>query len=371
MTSRQILHCLLAVLIFTIQGGMAAENPVSSNISAFSQSALPQSGRSGELLGGPRLGFVYDRTTQKFREINGIPGAALLGLQIQPELPLDAAWLSPSQNLALGQGVQGELIQVDLNAAVAPCRVMATSGSPISRVYWSNSGSVAVLVPEQFTRLFLFKASTSSIAEIPLGNWAGEVSALAVSDDGESLLAGIRQQEGTALLLGSSRGDFRLLGSLSNISAIIFLPGSQSAYVALPDDNQILSVKGLLTSPQLAPLSLKNLELAAPSGLAVANNGSRLLVLNSAAQYLNVIDLNQNQAFMVDCGARYGELIPWPGGEIFQLQLYSGAPLALLQVAQRASQVTFVPGDPDLARQQGIQSRNNAVTRRNQEGRSR
>jgi hypothetical protein len=371
MSNRRILHCLLAVLVLTIQGGMAAENPIVPNISSFSQSAPPQTGRSGELLGGPRLGFVFDRASQKFREVTGIPGAALLGVQIQPELPLDVAWLSPSQNLALGQGVQGELFQVDLNAAVAPCRVLAHSGNPISRVYWSTSGSVAVLVPEQSTHIFLFKASTSTIVEIPLGSWAGEVSALAVSDDGESVLAGIRQQEGSLLLLGSSRGDFSKLGSLSNIAALVFLPGTQYAFVALPDENQILSVQGLPASPRLAPLSVKKLELAAPSRLAVSDNGARLLVLNAAAQYLNVIDFKQNQAFMVDCGAPYGELIPWPGGELFQLQPYSGAPLALLQVTQRGSQVTLVPGDPNLTREQGVQSRNNAVTRRNQEGRIR
>ncbi len=343
---------------------------------SFSGSASTQTGKNGELLGGPVLGYVFDRASREFREITGIPGAALAGRLIQSELPLRSAWISPQRPFALSQAPGGELILVDLTERIASCRILGTPDSRVTKVYWSPSGTSAALIKENSGTLLLFQitsTSVSSLREVVLSGLQGAISALAISDDGQQILAGVAGAEGSTLQVISPEGSTRSIATLPSVSALVFQPGGKNAFVADQVGNALFCVKGMPDNPQISSAAFKNLELAGPVAVSLNGAGDRLTVVSANAPRLSVINLTTKLAFRIDSGLTLDRLVPCPGGNVFQLQEYSGGPLPLLELTPLENRISLVPADSELWRARLVleSQQQNAASRLEREGRSR
>ncbi len=368
--------CLIMLWLF-FSAALCLSESVNPPIAAsFSGSAPTQTGKNGELLGGPVLGYVFDRASQEFREITGIPGAALAGRSIQPELSLNSAWISPHRALALSQAPGGELILVNLAERIAACRILGSPDSRITKAYWSPAGTSAALLKENTSTLLLFQispASESSLREVVTSELQGEITALAISDDGQLILAGVTGAESSTLQVISPAGNHRSIASMSSVSALAFHPSGKSIYVADRRGNAIWCVKGVPENPQISRIASNHLELAGPVALALNGAGDRLAILNADAPHLCVIELKSNLAFRVNNQLALDQLNPWPSGNVFQLQEYSGGPLPLLELTPIENRLSLVPADSERLRaRQAVDSQEkNAASRLEKERRSR
>jgi hypothetical protein len=349
---------------------------VNSVTASFSGSAPPQTGKNGELVGGPVLGYVFDQATHEIREITGIPGAALIGRLIQTEFPIRSAWISPKQAIALGQSPGEDLYMVNLAENIASCKLIGTLNSQITKVSWSTSGTSAVAITKNLDQLLLLhtaNAFSPSLQEVALRGLQGEITALAVSDDGQSILAGLKGEDGTSLQAILPDGSLLPIASLPSVSALAFQPGGKDLFVADRIGNSLYSVKGIPSNPQVSPLVFKDLELANPAALAFNSRGDLLAVGNSAAPFLSILDFKRFQAFRIESKLTLDQWTPWPSGDVIQLQEYSGGPLSLLQLTPEGSRLTFVPADPlrRQARQAAASGGKTVISLQERERRSR
>ena len=83
-------------------------------------------GQAGKL-GAPSTGFVFDQSTHALRQIQGIPGAALVGTPVDFGLAVTAAWVAPRLDSAfvLAADGQAHLFRLSANAPVGTCRRFA------------------------------------------------------------------------------------------------------------------------------------------------------------------------------------------------------------------------------------------------------
>jgi hypothetical protein len=376
MWCKRPIFCLFVPWLFISTALCLSESANLPIAASFSGSASTLNGKNGELLGGPVLGYVFDRASREFREITGIPGVALAGRLIQPELPVSSAWISPKLPMALSQAPGGELMLVNLAERVATCRILGTPDSRVTKVYWSPSGTSAALVKANSGTLLLFQftpTAASSLREVVTRGLQGKISSLAISDDGQQILAGVVEAEGSTLQMILPNGSSQLIVSLPSVSALSFRPTGRSVYVADRIGNALYCVNGIPENPQISPVGAGNLELAGPLALAFNSAGDKLVILNADAPHLSVVDLKSNLAFRLDARLAADQLNPWPSGNVFQLQEYSGSPLPLLELTPLENRLSLVPADPDRWRARlALESQQkNAASRLEREGRNR
>ena len=72
----------------------------------------PAFGQDSGAIGGFTLGFVFDGRSSSLRPLVGIPGAAVLGADLDTGVPLRHAYLSPRQNYAACRPSRHYLLEV-------------------------------------------------------------------------------------------------------------------------------------------------------------------------------------------------------------------------------------------------------------------
>ena len=76
-------------------------------------------GQAGTL-GAPSTGFVFDQSAHALRQIQGIPGAALVGTPVDFGLAVTAAWAAPRLDSAFVLAADGQAHLFRLSANAPP-----------------------------------------------------------------------------------------------------------------------------------------------------------------------------------------------------------------------------------------------------------
>ncbi len=198
---------------------------------------------------GPRLGFVFDHATKSVRPILGIPGAATLGQSLESGLDLRKIAISPMQDYVLAtEGEHNQVVVLATNrtplVAVAvqgadrgPDQLSISSGGTAAALYYKGGNHVQLIsglpgAPRISARLYL------SAGQVP--------SALAVSDDGQTLLAGVAD----SVYWVSPSGEVPILKRLHKIVSIA-LASNHTALVADGLTNQIHRLQNVTGAVEL------------------------------------------------------------------------------------------------------------------------
>jgi DNA-binding beta-propeller fold protein YncE len=300
---------------------------------------------AGTSIQGPQLGVVYDSTQSALRPILGIPGAATLGQPLVGVLGLRKIAISQSLVLAT-QGEHNQVVVLSLaQTPVTPVAVPGAGRGPDELVL-SAGGLAAVLYYQKERNLIQvlsgLPASPKVSAELYLS--AGQSpSALAVSDDGKTVLAGV----GSKVLLVTGTGEVPVLSELGSIAAITS-PTAGTAFIADGGHNQIYRVRGLGGNIETDVVAGAKQGISSPVAVAVSHDGSRAFVANSKSETISIIELaGQLSVTKIACGCAPTGLNPLYGGDVFRLTEPSSRPIWVMDASASEPRVLFVP--PALA----------------------
>ncbi len=183
-------------------------------------------------LQSPVSGFVFDGSSKTLRQIQGIPGAALIGAGVDFGMPVTAAAVSPKMDSAIVLSADGTPHIFVLRAASA---VEATPAGLLAaqRIIFSPSGTAAALyargsvqvvrgLPGSATLGFEIRLQLHQKTRVAAAN-----ESLAISDDGAYLL---HATGGPVELIGLA-GDSRKLMDAAPGALAVFAPESHDAAV--------------------------------------------------------------------------------------------------------------------------------------------
>src|SRR4051794_3502054 len=187
-------------------------------------------GQAGRLQ-GPLSGFVFDRSSQSLRRIQGIPGAATVGAGVEFGFPVTSAVVAPRLDSAIILSADGVPHLFRLGGD-APVEVSLPGLAAADRVVFSPSGSAAALyaggsvqvirgLPDSATLAGSVSVHGPAKPQRPLS------AAFAVSDDGAYLLYAAA---GPVELIGVA-GDSRKLMDAAPGSLAAFAPAGHDAAI--------------------------------------------------------------------------------------------------------------------------------------------
>jgi hypothetical protein len=226
------------------------------------------------------------------RPVMGKLGAAVLGNPISLPRDLTRIAVSPTQTYLLGErGESQELAVLSLAAAGAGPEVAISGTFPRSQLMeFSLSGSAAALYSASRGHAQVITGLPDApqiTQQFDLSSLPAPLTALAVSDDGSTLLVGASDGQTGAVYLVSATNGIRSLVTAGVPAAIRFL-SSDSAVVADSRASQILllsTISGVVTSRVLAGAAdgvngPTQVEVCSANQAAVVSNGGSKLLLS-------------------------------------------------------------------------------------------
>ena len=198
----------------------------------------------------PVMGFVARSSPITVQPILGVPGSVVLGPAIALPEGVSKLAIAPGQAFGLTEAAdanEARLITLTSESASSP-QAISGAFAHWDRIAFSGSGGWAVLYSGASKQAQVVSGlpsqaavdrtvDLSSLGDVPL-------TAIAVSDDGQSVLAG--QSDGTsgAIWLYAAGKDPRKLSNAGSPSMLKFLPGSQDVLVADQALKQVLVLSG-------------------------------------------------------------------------------------------------------------------------------
>ena len=297
---------------------------------------------------GPRLGFVFDHATKSVHPILGIPGAATMGESLESGLDLRKIAISPAQDYVLA--TEGGHNQVAVLATSrtpmvpvlvegadrGPDQLTISAGGRAAALYYKDRNHVQLIsglptAPRISARLYLSAGQTPT--------------AFAVSDNGETLLAGV----GGSVYWVSPSGEVPILRGLHKIVSIS-LDSSGTALVADGIGNEIYRLRNVTGAVETDIVAGSKEGIAAPVAVALSHDGKRAFVANGKSGVISIFDLHtKSETAKLSCGCTPTGLDRLAGEDVFRLTEPSNGPMWVLESAAHQSRIVFVP--PGLNRE--------------------
>ena len=290
-------------------------------------------GQAGTL-GAPSTGFVFDQSAHALRQIQGIPGAALVGTPVNFGLAVTAAWAAPRLDSAFVLAADGQAHLFRLSANAPAERTVDSLGAP-QTVVFSPSGTAAALYSPGSVQV-IKGLPDAPAAAAPIRLRANPRSrrqlpeTLAISDDG-------------AYLLYSSGGPIELIGVAGNNRQVMesgagavaaFAPGNHDAAIVNPAKLTLYQdIAGAATERSFAGI-------ASPSAMAFSPDSQKLLVASATSRAVTTIQVATGDSSSLTCNCTPAALIPM--GSVFRLNELGSGPLWLLDPSSDRGLV-FVP----------------------------
>src|SRR5260370_31537354 len=163
-------------------------------------------GQAGKLA-APSTGFVFDQSTHALRQIQGIPGAALVGTPVDFGLAVTAACVAPRLDSAFVLAADGQAHLFRLTADAPSERAVDSLVAPLNVVFSPSGTAAALYSPGSVQVIKGLPDAPAGAATIRLRTNPRSrrqlPETLAISDDG-------------AFILYSSGGPIELIGVAGN-----------------------------------------------------------------------------------------------------------------------------------------------------------
>jgi hypothetical protein len=308
--------------------------------------SIPASAQTADIR-GPLLGHVFDLDALALRPVLGIPGAARPGNSVDLGFSIDRAIISPrGKALAIRSG-DGAVVAVHFESN--PIRIdefPQLTPRPDGLVTSSHGSSVAIYYADaaKIDVLSGFNGAASLTRELDLGNFAGKLQAVTVSDEGDVLLA-INIGETTSVYYVARLGEPRFVLDVGPGATVSLSNHEQDAAIADPQRNEVLVLRSIRDGGLRIDRWTARDGIESPVALAGDDDApGHILVANSSGR---IIDVNIDSATTseIDCACGPTVIEPLDAGSAFRLtDLRSGVPMYVYDRGRQLPHVVLIPG---------------------------
>ncbi len=303
-------------------------------------------------VGGPVLGFVFDRAAGGVRPIPGVPGAARLGDLVDLGAALSLAEFAPGGDygLAVAAG-SGDVLLLKLEGGPLQASPLPAPRGP-DRIALSPRGGAAALYYHDLQTLRLLTGLPDAPAlsdPLPAGALPGPPAALAVSDDAGVVLLAATDGEGGWIFTLRPGEEPRPLLRLGGAAAIRFLPHRRDALVADAARDEILLLRDVTGAAESLLLAGARDGVSRPVAVAPSADGRRAFAASAGAGNVLIIDMESGAIQRLDLESSPSSLTPLKGGWTFLLTEASASPPFLLDAAGADPRIVWVPPPRDAS----------------------
>jgi DNA-binding beta-propeller fold protein YncE len=289
---------------------------------------------------GPRLGFVFDPAAKSIRSILGVPGAATMGPALETSLDLRKIAVSPAQDYVLA--TEGEHNQVVVlltsHSTLVPAPVRGADRGP-DQLAISAAGTAAALYYKDGSHILLVTGLPGAPGISGRLYISAAPSALAVSDDGQTLLAGVAN----AVYWVTPSGEVPILKGLQKVVSIA-LGSGHTALVADHAGSQIYRLRNVTGAVESEIVAGPKQGVVAPVAVALSRDGKRAFVANGKSGVVAAFDLQTKvEVSHLACQCTPTGLIRLAGEDVFRLTEPSNRPMWVLESRENQSRILFVP----------------------------
>jgi hypothetical protein len=317
-------------------------------------SLAPASAQTTGAIDGYTLGFVFDIHSSGLRPLVGIPGAAVLGAQLDAGVPIRRAFISPGQNYAIALTDSGVVV-VTLRSPVDPPATapLGFDSSAARRIALSPDGSAAAFYSpdEALVRIVTGLPDTPSVARsITAAAIVGTVRLLAITNNAAQLVAAV-DADGNGSLIGiDADGNVRTLATPAHASALQFIGGSNDLLLADDVDDTVTMIQDVSGSATLLPVAGADAGIAGPIGLNASRDGKQIVVANGRSGNILVFDASGIASgpplgsYVCPCSP--AGLSRLNGNSVFLLDgISDSGPLWIFDGDNATPRVMFIPAD--------------------------
>jgi hypothetical protein len=296
-------------------------------------------------VGSATLGMIFDPSVGGIRAAIGVPGAAIMLPRFEIGFNIDQAAVSPAQDYALARGsgdstlrlirlVQGTPSVSPLDAAAsAPDRITLSPAGSSAALYYRSRNVVQVIHGLPGTPVLAHQVDTSVLP--------GPLTALAVSDDGQVVLAGVSDSNGGSIHSATADGGMQQIAQVQDATAAAFLKGSHDAWVVDRLQNTVFQWQGSGSGFVAVATGLQG--ISRPIAARSSGDGRRLIVASAGSRTVTTIDLATRQASSVSCDCELRGLWPLNGSAVFALTQPAKGVLWVFDGDALAPRIVFVP----------------------------
>lgn len=237
-------------------------------------------------LSGPVAGLVFDSATQSLRLVTGMPGAALLGPAVVPDLEWGS--VAPNGRVALfWRNGEGRLYSPGAENPEIP--LPATVSLPVLSAWTAGSSSVVLYSAADHSAQWVRLAEQGPVPGPPISlPWSGaDVTAFAADERSGSLFLAIA---GRGVFRVDASGETVLLLALADASALTVDPGGNTLWVADRANASVLEIGAALSAPSIQSLGIDAERLADVSAMTVSAQQTHLYLANRSNHRLYRLD---------------------------------------------------------------------------------
>jgi hypothetical protein len=217
----------------------------------------------------------------------------------------------------------------------------------VDRIAFSPSGTAAILYSSASRRaqtLTGLPAEPAVALGFDLSSLQGSVSAIAINDGGDTVLAALATDSTALYALTASSAPARVY-SAAQIGSVAFLRNSHDAILSAPVENRVIWLQNAANAIVVADSSAG---ISAPLAAMPSQDGSRAFAVNRNGAVWS-IPLSGAQATRVSCTCQPTQLQRMRGTDVFLLTASLDQPLAVLDAGGQSLQIDFVPLEPPLS----------------------
>lgn len=348
MNKQALSWMVIAAAAATMTTGLEAQQHIRADRPTMTATGtpLPDAGR-GSGVSGPTLGYVWDASTSNIHMVSGIAGSSLAGPAIHPGGLVRLAAISPSREYAIVADERGAVVFYGGVTARGGVRSIAlwNDSSKVSHAGVSPSGDRFALYSADSGRLAVYEVQDGKPGDAVVSSVSptGEITRLAVPDQGDSVFAISRNGSGADVVRLAGNGGFGTIASLPGASDLALFSGGTRALVLDSVQNAVYEVDLGSSNPTLSLLASQANGIEKATALALSGDDRSVAVISNELRRATVIDIATR-------GSRQVELPEAPNGVrrlnargVFQITDASAGPILLLELQQDAARTVYVP----------------------------
>ena len=334
---------IAVVTLFTAVTCFAAAAVAQSSAAVGVAAAQSKSKAEPGLAGRAVVGYLATSSGTGIQPIVGVAGASRVGEQIDFGLALGAAAVAPAGGYGIGVAAEtGEVVILDL----ASESVAAGLDAPMNpnRILFSPSGEVAALYYRAGAQLNVVRDPLGSptVDEALTVSGPGVVTAVAIADSGDMVLAAF-SSEGGATVYSVSDSGAQFVTPAKQVVDLRFSPNSHDALITDAGAAEIVLVTNVGESSAVRVVADAKSGLTAPI-TAASIDGETAYVLS--ADGIAKLDLATGAAESVDCRCQPSGLDAVGRDSRFHLTGSQPGVIALLDGSGDEDAIVLVPARP-------------------------
>jgi hypothetical protein len=277
---------------------------------------------------GPVLGLFFDRHTSAVRRLEGIPGAARMGAALDADFSEGASAGDGQYAVAIERGGMASVVSAEGRRPLPGARAGAAS------VVLSPRGTAAALLFRDPSEIQIFAGLPDAPRLLRSVDPAASPASVALSDDGEIVLALTRSLRGEDVVYSHSGAGRLVFYRARRVAALAFVPGTHDALVAEP-----ASVK--IVRPDLGEQPAGSDPDRDIAAVAASTDGSRVFIAGRSGR-VTIHDTRTGATASVQCACSPRMLAPLKGNSVFRLTDGADGPMWLLDADSPQPRIAFV-----------------------------